>query len=461
MLVATFSKKPSRRVAVALLLAIGLALWLVMRYFSPSPPSVIDMTTGAVDGASHQFALQYQRYLAANRVTLRLLPSTGAVQNLERLGAGTPVGFVQGGLGTQATSTADVPLGEGDTPLRSLGVVGYEPVWIFAAPGPLATALRKGLGALAGKKVAIGAEGSGTRKVALELLQSYAVSPANAALTAGGGLAAADALLARSLDAVIIIGAPQAAAVQRLLADSRAALVSIDHAEGLTRRLPYLSLVTLKAGSVNPAADTPSQDITLLTTTANLVIRDDLHPALAYLLLEAARQVHASATLLSRPGEFPHPRATDFPLAEEAQRYYRDGRPLLQRWLPYWAANALQRWLLVLVPLLAIAIPVVKVIPALFDFKERNRLFQHYAALLSLEHTLRQTGLSPAQISSASARLDTIERAVKKMKFSLDFSDRVYTLRQHVDYVRGQLERLERLARLEEQGPGDAVPPAA
>jgi TRAP-type uncharacterized transport system substrate-binding protein len=438
MVIPSLTRKQTLIISAASVGLLSILIWLLTRYISPAPPSKIEMTTGAVDGASHQFALKYQAFLKANRVTLELKPSTGSVQNLERLNAGTPIGFVQGGLGILSI---DSQKSDEDTPLRSLGVVGYEPIWLFASSGELAKTLTKGLGALAGKNVAIGAEGSGTRKVALELLQGYGVTAANATLVPDGGLAAANALLAKKLDAMVIIGAPQTPAVQLLLDKPEVTLVSIEHAEGITRRLPYMSLVTLKAGSVNPQRDIPAQDITLLSTTANLVIREDLHPALAYLLLEAARDVHKGATLLNKPAEFPNPRGTDFPLAEEAQRYYKDGRPFLQRYLPYWAANALQRLILILVPLLAIAIPVLKAIPSLLNFKEKNRLYRRYGILLDLERDLRARQLSEAEIREASARLDKVEHDISEMKFPLDFTDRIYTLRQHVDYVRAQLQK--------------------
>ena len=416
--------------------ALGAALWLLARFISPAPPTNVEMTTGAVDGASHQFALKYQSYLKANGVTLRLLPSSGSVENLARLNSGTSIGFVQSGLGTltlDPTSSTDEP------PLQSLGVLGYEPVWMFTTSSELALGMRKGMAALRGKKVGVGAPGSGTRKVALELLDGYGVNASNSTLTTSAGVSAANELLARTLDAVILIGAPQSPAVQLLLGRTDVQLVSIDNAEGLTRRLPYLSLVTLKAGSVNPQLDLPARDMTLLTTTANLVIRNDLHPALAYLLLEAAKEVHKSATLLNRPGEFPNPRGTDFPLADEAQRYFKDGRPFLQRYLPYWAANALQRLLLILVPLLAIAIPVVKTIPQLIDYRESNRLYKRYRDLLDIELKLRSDPHGGANAAHVLAKLDQIDHDITNAKFSLDFTDRVYTLRQHVDYVRAQL----------------------
>ena len=136
----------------------------------------------------------------------------------------------------------------------------------------------------------------------------------------------------------------------------------------------------------------------------------------------------------------PNPRATEFPLADEAARYYKDGRPFLQRYLPYWAANALQRLLLVLLPLVAIAIPVFRIVPRLFEFKEKNRLYRRYGALLEMERDVTSRRLNAAEIAEATARLDKIEHDVSHMKFALDFSDRVYTLRQHVDYVRRQLQ---------------------
>jgi TRAP-type uncharacterized transport system substrate-binding protein len=438
MVIPSLTRKQVLILAATVIGLLGICIWLLTKYISPAPPSRVEMTTGAVDGASHQFALKYQAYLKANRVTLELKPSTGSVQNLERLNAGTPIGFVQGGLGILSI---DSQKSDEDTPLRSLGVVGYEPIWLFAATGEMAKKLSQGLGGLTGKNVAIGAEGSGTRKVALDLLQSYGVTGANATFSADGGMAAANALLAKKLDAIVIIGAPQTPAVQLLLNKPEVQLVSIEHAEGITRRLPYMSLVTLKAGSVNPQRDLPAQDIVLLSTTANLVVRDDLHPALAYLLLEAARDVHKSATLLNKPSEFPNPRGTDFPLADEAQRYYKDGRPFLQRYLPYWAANALQRLLLIIVPLLAIAIPIIKAIPSLLNFKEKNRLYRRYGVLLDLERDLRARQLTAAEIMQASAKLDQIEQDISETKFPLDFTDRIYTLRQHVDYVRIQLQK--------------------
>ncbi len=436
MLLPQFSRRLTLIATSGMFVLLAIGAWLVSRYISPAPPSVVQMTTGATDGASHQFGLKYQEYLQVNGVKLELQTSSGGVQNLERLNKDTPIGFVQGGLGLLSL---DPQKTEEDTSLRSLGVIGYEPIWIFTHSAELATSLSTSLSNIKGRTMAIGGDGSGTRKVSLELLQSFGVDGSNTQLGTEGGGAAAKLLINKQIDAVILISAPQGAAVQTLLNQPGIEAVSLVQAEGLTRRFPYLSLVSLKAGSVNPQRNLPARDITLLATTANLVIQDSLHPALAFLLLEAARDVHKGASLLNKPGEFPHSRGTDFPLADEAQRYYKDGRPFLQRYLPYWAANFVQRLILILIPLFAIAIPVLKTIPSILLWRQKNRLFRRYEILLKLERKLQEKQLTRDEIAQATLELDRVEESISGSKFSLEFSDRVYTLRQHVEYVRSKL----------------------
>jgi len=182
-------------------------------------------------------------------------------------------------------------------------------------------------------------------------------------------------------------------------------------------------------------------DVDLLATTANLVVRDDLHPALAYLLLEAARQVHKVPSLVNRPDEFPTPSATDFPLANEAERYFKSGRPFLQNYLPFWVANYVQRLVLLLIPLVAVVIPLANFLPRLVDWRRQARLNRRYGELKFQEAALASRQLTDAQRRDARLQLDRIETEIVRSKFPLELADRVYTLRQHLDYVRTQLER--------------------
>lgn len=419
-------------VLVAVLTALT---WLVVRFVSPTPPRSLVMSTGVADGAYHRFGQRYQEILRANGIAVELRASSGGVENLQRLNDGAvSVAFVQGGTGLLALD-ADAPAEA--TALRSLATVAFEPVWIFTH----SIDVSKGLGELAGKRIAVGVPDSGNRKVAIELLSVYGVVADGATFVNEGGMAAAELLQQRRIDAAIIIAAPQAPAVQRLLMDDTMHLASLDHAEGLARRFPYFQLVSLKRGSVDPKRYLPARDIELLATTANLVVRDELHPAFGFLLLEAARQVHRLPSLINRPDDFPSPKATDFPLATEAERYFKNGRPFLQSYLPFWAANYVQRLILLLVPLAAILIPLARVLPGLLTWRRQSRLYRRYGELRFLEQDLASRKLDDKERHEARAQLDRIENEIIQTKFPLDFTDRVYTLRQHVDYVRAQLNR--------------------
>ena len=429
---------------VVLTLLAAAVAWSVARFVSPSPPRTLTLSTGIADGAYHQFGLKYQAILKESGVTLTLLPSSGSVENLKRLGDGSAsVGFVQGGLGVLSL---DPFKDASDTQLRSLATVAFEPVWIFSRKLDLSN----GLSALAGKRIAVGAPDSGNYKVATGLLTTYGVldakgvpvtTPSGATqLILEGGMSAADKLQSGQADAVILVAAPQAQAVAALLQDSSVELASLRHVDGLARRFPYFQVVSLKRGSVDPQRNLPLKDIAMIATTANLVVPEDLHPALSYLLLDAARHTHSRPSLVSRAGDFPSPQGTDFPLAEEAERYFKNGRPFLQRYLPFWLANFVQRLILVLVPLIAVLVPVFKFLPSLLEWRQQNKLFRHYGELKFLEGDVASRLLKPDETKAALAQLERIERAVIDNKFALDFSDRVFTLRQHIDYVREKLE---------------------
>jgi TRAP transporter TAXI family solute receptor len=435
----SFFQRHTATFTLVLTAVLVVAMWAIVKVVSPSPPRTIRMSTGAVDGAYHQFGLRYQSILKTNGITLELLTSTGSVENLARLNAGgVAVGFVQGGLGT----LAEDPLGEApETPLRALATIGYEPVWIFSH----SLNLSEGLGPLVGKKVGVGVAGSGNQKVAMELLKTYAVVDAQGVpagrtqVLTDGGLAAAAKLQSHALDALIVVASVQAPAVQKLLNDSSLQLASLTHAEGLARRTPYFQTVSLKRGSVDAAHNLPAKDITLLATTANLVVHADLHPALAYLLLEAAHQTHRVPGLLSRAGEFPSLQGADFPLADESARFFKNGRPFLQTYLPFWMANLVQRLVLVLVPLIAVLFPLFKTIPILRHWRHNNRLHKRYGELKFLEQDIASRQLSPAQTQAAAQRLNAIEHDIAATRFPNDFADKVYTLRQHVEFVRAKL----------------------
>ncbi|MBL8377908.1 MAG: TAXI family TRAP transporter solute-binding subunit [Burkholderiales bacterium] len=420
-------------------LLVAAAFWVTARYIQPAPPDSLVMSTGAADGAYHRFGLRYREILARDGVTLELRTSAGSVENLARLkddAASVDVGFVQGGLGILSLT----PLAEAadETTLYSLANLYHEPVWVFYRLKREPTRLAD----LAGARIAVGAPGSGVRKVALDLLAAHGIDDKTARLLDLAGGAALDGLERGEIDAVFLIAAPEAPAVKRALAMREARLLDLANAPALSRRFPYLKSVTLAQGVVDLAANVPARDVRMVATQANLVIREDLHPALAYLLLEAAVEVHGTPGLFHQPGEFPTPTATDWPLADESKRYFKSGRPFLQRYLPFWLANFVERMIVLIVPIIAVLVPLFKFLPALFSWRQNTRINRWYGELKFLEHDAKKRHIVGEELARVLDRLDSIEQAASQLPIPLSYSDRVYTLRGHIDYVRAQLTAL-------------------
>ncbi len=416
------------------LLAAG--FWLAAQFIRPAPPRQVILSTGGEGGAYQRFAARYKDVLKRYDIELVEKPSAGSMENLQRLrdpNFAVDAGFIQGGTARAAD----------DDTLSSLGSLYYEPLWIFYR-ADLGKHVRGGrldrLSQLKGRRIAIGAVGSGTHQLALELIESNGIAAAPTTLLDTDGLAQVEALQRGKVDAAFVVGPTQSAVVWSLLYADGVRLMSLAHAEAYTRRLPYLEKLVLPRGAVDLMRDIPSHDVSLVAPMATLLVRNDTHPALIDLLLQAATEVHGEAGLFQKPAEFPRPTQVDFPLSTEADRYYKSGKTFLQRFLPFWAATLIDRLVVMLVPVFALLIPIVKFAPSLYGWRVRSRIFRRYGELKFIEAEL---DLEPGRHSREEwlARLDTIEADVNHMPTPLAFSDMLYTLRGHIGLVREAIQR--------------------
>jgi len=424
---------------IVLIVAIGFAV--AYQFVEPAPPKTLVISTGSDSGAYYAFAKRYAAILAKSGITLDVRTSAGSVENLERLKHGeVDVAFMQGGIEPPADPSAD-----GDAPgedryagLRSLGSMYYEPVWVFyQGEKPL-----NRLHDLAGKRIAVGAEGSGVRGLALQLLEANDI-PVDDKLKPLAGLDAAEAVQQGWVDAAFIIAAPEAPVVQVLLRSPGVRVMSFAQADAYTRRFPFLTRVTLPRGVVDLVRDLPPRDTTLLAATANLVVAENTHPALVALLLQAASEVHGRSGFFQRNGEFPAYRDTTFELSPDAQRYYKSGPPFLQRYLPFWAAVLVDRMVVLLLPLVALLLPLMRIAPAVYTWRVRSKVFRLYGELKFLEDEVRHH-YAAERHNEFFDRLDRIEEEASNRHVPLAFTDLVYTLREHINLVRKQLLRIER-----------------
>lgn len=402
---------------------------VALHYVEPAPPRHMVISSGTEAGAYFGYAQVYSHMLRRHGIRLEVRTSAGAVENLQRLvdrNSDVEVALIQGGIG----SAAEAPS------LVSLGSVYYEPVWVFYRGPQTIDRLHQ----LAGKRIAVGAEGSGIRGLALQLLEANEIRVDDRLLPISG-VGAAEELQQGRIDAAFIIAPPSSPVVQVLLRSPGVRLMNFTQADAYTHRFPFLSRLVLPRAAVDLVRGIPPEDTVLLATTANLVVRDDLHPALQNLLLQTAAEVHRDAGYFQKLGEFPAYKDHSFALSPEAERFFRAGPPFLQRYLPFWAAVLVDRALVLLLPLIALLLPLLRFAPMLYSWRIRWKIFRLYGDLKLLESELA-ADYDAGKRQNYRVRLDRIEDAASHRAVPLAFTDMVYTLREHIDLVRRKLDNL-------------------
>jgi uncharacterized protein len=407
---------------VVLVIAACAAAWLLV---DPAPPHHVVLATGQENSAYEQFGQEYAKALAKNDVKVTLERSLGSQDNLQRLIDGrADIGFVQSGSTNEEQAAR--------RGLVSLGSLFTEPVWLFLRE-PLKV---DNLTQLRGLRINLGPEGTGVPRLFRQVLAVNGVEPNEVQAGSLENTQATMALLDGRIDGLVFSSAPEAPLVQMLLQTPGIKLFDFTQAEAYTRRLPFLTHVVLPRGIVDLGRDIPSRDYQLIAPTATLVARENLHPALIDLFVQAASDIHSGAGWFQQQGQFPTPRYTEIPVAHEAARFYRDGPPFLQRYMRFWLANLFERMWVVLVPLAALLIPLSKVVPPVYVWRIRSRIYRWYGQLRVVEQDLEAHHDDQAQVAGLMRRLDDIERRVNQTSVPLAFADQLYALRSHINFVR-------------------------
>ena len=415
-----------RHIAVAGVVAIflGASLFIV----TTLPPRELVMATGAEGGANYELGIRYREILAKEGVKLQLKPTSGSLENLRYLRdprSGVSVGFIQGGT----TTRKDAP------ELESLGTVFYEPLWLFRR-----SEIEEGMQALRGRRLSIGPEGSGGRALALQIIEKTRLDSIVGELSGFAPQAAAEMLMAGDIDAAFIVTAWESPVVQSLLHAKGIELSSFKRAEAFVAIYPFLHKLLLPAGVVDLLINRPPTDVVLLAPKAILAVRADVHPALQYLLLNAAVQIHSQPGIFQKAGEFPAAESIDIPLSQEAQRFYKTGRPFLQGYLPFWVATLVEKVLVVLVPLAALLFPVFKFLPQSYDWMMQQRIRRLYDEIRLIEGEMEKG--TEIDRGALNAKLDLIDQRANHLQLPNVYASSLYTLRSHIDLVRTRLAAL-------------------
>jgi len=417
-------RRRSWRIGIFVGLLAGACLWLSFQFIERIPPRQIVLASGPESSLYHRHAQRYKELMARQGVTVVERMTEGAGENLRLLGdplSGVDIGFVQGG---QAGS----PEAKGVVMLASLY---YQPLWIFVRRGERIDSLA----ALAGRKVSLGMPGSDTNALGAPLLAASGVTENNAKLIRMPTERAQSALRAGEVDVALMVGSVHNPSVTAALTDPMLELVSLAQADAYPQRYPYLSRRTLHAGAISFTPNVPSRDVALITTEAMLAARDTVHPAIVNLLLETIRDEHDDQGYFELPAEFPNVEQVDLPVSPDAIRHKRFGPSLLYRYLPFWVATFVERFIIIVLPLLVIVMPVAQRLPQVLNWRARSRIYRWYGELKLLEREVElRRGTLP--IEKWLADLDRIERAAEQIRTPASFASESYTLREHISLVR-------------------------
>jgi TRAP-type uncharacterized transport system substrate-binding protein len=394
------------------------------------PPRSIVMATGLEGGIYYEVGKRYRAALAREGVEVQLVPTPGTVKNLAMLRdphSGVSVALIQGGIAN----------GENASGLESLGTVFYEPVWWFRRR----EIQDVGVDGLRGRKISIGPEGSGTRGLMLELFKRAGIEQQVGELLALEPRAAAEKILAGEIDVVFTIASSEAPVIQQLLADERVTLSPYTRADALVVLYPFLNKIVVPRGAANYAKDLPRSDVTLISTKASLVVREDLHPAIQYLLLKAAAEIHSGASMLRHANEFPAPETFGIPLSSEALRFYKSGLPFLHEYFTFWIAELIGKLAILLVPIFGVLLPMTHFLPRIYNWTMRSRILRLYGELRLLEDETSRAQYSEWGERKMSARLDRLEEQVNHLRMPVAYASMLYELRAHIGLVREGLKK--------------------
>ena len=409
------------------LLLIGIGFYLTQTFIKPAPPKEVTIAAGQVTGAYYQFANQYADFFAKEGITLHVLETAGSVENIDLLlNKKVDIAFVQGGT-----------IEEGEiSELEGLASLYYEPLWLYHRNGISLSRLED----LKSLKVSMGMQGSGTHTLVRRLLDENQLDSKQVNLLTFSDADALEGLQAGTLDAAFFVTRPGTPMIKALTKNKNLQVANFERAGAYAKRFHYLSALVLPEGSQDFVRNKPDRDIELLSPTASLAVKSDIHPAIVDLIMQAAYVSHHKSGWFEAGEQFPSPKYLELPLNDQADKYYKYGPPFLQRYLPFWAASMIDRLKIMLLPLAILVIPVFKIMPPLYKWRMRGRILKLYDKLDVLDPSVDQLRvMDDTTRQEVLDKLVTLDGEAHDLKVPIAYSDRLYLLRQHIELVRQEL----------------------
>ena len=441
------------------------AAWAAIAILKPGPAGKLVLASGGSEGAYNDLAISYQKLMAKYGVEIELRPMTAGAATLRALfideKSDIDAGFIKGGVAgsLQGRFVTDKERAYHDKQVETLQSVGrlfYEPIYVFYRGVQV-----KSLSEFIGKRIAIGSKEGGARRIARTLLLANGVTEKNSTLVETDLPDDAKPLLAGEYDVSFLVLPPDSNKIFKLMRLDGIFLMNFAaEADAYIARFPFLTKLVMHQGSIEFTPDIPSADITLLSTTAALVVKKSVHPAIVALLADAVLENprkgfdrDGEPVLFHKAGEFPNAKDPEFEVAREAINLYKTGDlPVLLRnvapvntalGIPFWVTAYVHKngtsTVLLLIPILTILLPLFRILPMLYTWTVKRRLYSWYRQMKALEARIDQNP-SPASMAEAHDELERIDRAVSRIRVPINFSDQFYNLRSHIDVIRLRLQ---------------------
>ncbi len=410
---------------VVILLIVGIFSY---QFIDPAPPRTIKIITGKTDGSYYHFATLYNKILEKEKFHLKIIPSAGSVEALSLLEQGKgDVAFIQGGT-----------INKNETKnLISLGSIYFEPLWIFYKKGKGFNYLYE----LKGKKLYIGNKGSGTRALALILLNKNNINKENTIFVKLKGETPQEALKKGEIDAIFSVISANSPNIKKLLEDDQLELFSFKRADAYSKIFPFLSPLVLGEGIINLKENIPNRQKILLGTTATLVASKSIHPDWIRLLLKAAKKIHSKATIFSDENQFPTYKYTQIPMDKDAKNYIIKGDSFLEKILPFWMASMIDRLAIMIIPLLTLLFPLFKGILPLYRWRVRKAIYKWYKILFDIDSKIEDLDKEELE-KTKKELLNLLDEIQEETKIPLSYMGEYYTLKEHANLILDKIDKL-------------------
>lgn len=427
------SLKSFLRANAWIVIVVTLVVVALIQLVDPAPPSELTLAAGSEGGRYFEIAHQLKRDLADQDVTLHIIETAGSGENMDLLideESPVSIAFVQSGM--------EEIFDSGDAELFGLASLYYEPIWIFHRTQSSPFLLTD----LAGKRIAIGADGSGTKAVSQFLLRENGINSDKATLIEKGGEDAIALFKSNEIDCAFFTVSPLSDTIQELIHIPDISFMNIRRHEAHTARYPFLSSVKISKGMLDLQQDIPRSDKHTLASTATLVVNKDFHPAITPLILETLSKRLKFGSVLEERDVFPSPDNVGFPLTKEADHYFEYGPPFLLRYMPFWAASLVDRLVIFIIPLLVILIPLSKLAGPIYRWRIRSRIYRWYKYLRESDAKINDGSIHET-IKEEKEKLRKLESELSAVEVPLSYTDNLYHLKRHVEDVAQRIERIE------------------